>query len=313
MISFFRSEKGVYVLLTITAILWGGNAVAAKYVVGELPPVTTAFFRFSLVSIILVVLAFYTEGRSCIVHRNQLPGVIGLGITGIFLHNFFTYSGVKLSTAVNMSLFNAVNPVATVCLALVFLQERLTARHAVGVAISFFGVGVVITKGNWAVLTGLSFNSGDILLILAPICWAAYSIIGRNVMKNMSALAATAWASIVGSLLLFAAALIEGFTGIISLSFWGWIGMLYMILGSGCMAFLWWNFGVSVVGASHAAMFTNIVPIAGMIFASFIVKENVSWQQIAGAILIISGVYLTTQGSQIKKILHNKIESQISQ
>ncbi|SDF14414.1 DMT family transporter [Sporolituus thermophilus] len=297
MIQFFNTERGVYILLTLTAILWGGNAVAAKYTVGELSPVTTAFLRFAAVSVILILLAFYIEGRKCLPRREQLPGIIALGITGIALFNFLIYSGVKLSTATNMSLLNAVGPVTTACLAALLLNERLTFRQLAGVAISFFGVIVVVANGSLAVLTGLSFNIGDIMLALAQVSWAVYSVIGRKVMRTMSALAATAWASAVGALILFAIARMEGFNGAIALSFFGWVSMAYMVLGSGCLAFFWWNHGVSVLGPHRAAIFMNIVPVAGTILAVLLVNEAVSWQQIAGAMLIISGVYLTTQNS----------------
>lgn len=186
MLYFFKTEKGVYVLLTITAILWGGNAVAAKYTVGQLPPSTTAFFRFVWVSIILLSLVFIIEGRKSIPRLKQLPGILAMGITGIFMHNFFTYNGVKLSSAANMSLLNALNPIITACLAAFFLHERLTFGQIAGIVVSFLGVGIVITKGDWMTMLSLSFNQGDILLALAPLSWAIYSIVGRKVMRDMN-------------------------------------------------------------------------------------------------------------------------------
>jgi drug/metabolite transporter (DMT)-like permease len=194
-----------------------------------------------------------------------------------------------------MSLLNAFNPVVTACLAAVFLGERLAARQVFGVAFSVGGVGLVVTGGDWTVLTGLAFNTGDILLALAPMSWAAYSIIGRRVMRGVTPLAATAWASVAGTAMLFLLALADGFNGRIALSALGWVSMAYMILGSGCLAFLWWNQGVAVVGPTRAAMFINIMPIAGMAFAALLMHERIGWQQLIGAALIISGVWLTTQ------------------
>lgn len=295
MTHFFNTDKGVYILLTLTAILWGGNAVAAKYIVGELTPATIAFFRFAWVSIIMIALAFYFEGRTCLPRREQIPGILGMGITGICLHNFFIYSGVQYSTATNMSLLNGLNPVTTACIAAIFLHDRLSTRQMSGVAVSFLGVGIIVTKGSLLALAGLSLNKGDILLALAPICWAIYSVIGRKVMSGMTPLAATAWASVFGSIILLFLAIREGFTGSITLSYLGWVSMAYMIVGSGCLAFLWWNHGIAIVGPNRAAIFINISPIAGMLFASILINEMIAWQQLAGAALIISGVFLTTQ------------------
>ncbi|MDT8900486.1 DMT family transporter [Anaeroselena agilis] len=290
-----HTERGVLILLTLTAVMWGGNAVTAKYVVGELPPVTTAFFRFAWVSAILLTLAWRVEGAKCLPERRQLPGILAMAATGIFGHNFLVYSGVKLSTATNMSLFAAVNPVITACLAAVFLHERLTGRQMLGVALSLMGVVTVITRGDASVLTGLSFNFGDILLAAAPVAWAVYSVVGRRVMRGMSALAATAWASLAGTALLLAAALWEGFDGAIALSTVGWAGMTYMIIGSGVIAFYWWNQGVTVVGPSRAAIFMNLIPLSGMFLAAVLLHESISAEQAAGAAMIIGGVWLTTQ------------------
>ena len=292
-----HTEKGVLILLTLTAVMWGGNAVTAKYVTGELPPATTAFFRFACVSAILLVMVWLKEGRRCLPDRGQLVGLAALAVTGILGHNLLIFFGVKYSTATNMSLFAAVNPVITACLDAVFLHERLSRRQSAGVGLSLAGVVVIITKGDWGVLAGLGFNTGDILLALAPVAWALYSVVGRRVMRRMSALAATAWASLAGSVLLFAAALAEGFRGTVALSPLGWVSMLYMIFGSGVIAFYWWNQGVTVIGPSRAAIFMNVIPLAGMLFAALLLGETVSLPQAAGATLIIAGVWLTTQSA----------------
>ncbi len=289
-----QTEKGVLILLTLTAVMWGGNAVTAKYVVGELPPITTAFFRFALVSVVLVALVWRSEGAACLPRRQQLPGIAAMAATGIFGHNLFVYTGVKLSSATNMSLFAAINPVVTACLAAVFLHERLSGRQMLGVAASLAGVLAVITRGKLSVLMGLSFNVGDVLLASAPVAWAIYSVVGRRVMKGMSALAATAWAAVGGSLLLFAAALAGGFRGEIVLSPLGWTSMMYMVFGSGVLAFYWWNQGVTVIGPSRASIFSNVIPLSGMLLAALLLHETVSLEQALGATLIISGVGLTT-------------------
>lgn len=298
---FLHTEKGVYILLTLTAVLWGGNAVTAKITVGELPPVTTAFFRFAWVSVILLSLAVWSEGRKCLPTWRQLPGIVALGVTGIFGHNYLVFSGVKYSTATNMSLLAAANPVITACLAAVFLHERLAPRQMAGVFISFIGVGTIITKGNFGALAQLSLNYGDVLLAIAPVSWAVYSIIGRKVMRGISALSATAWASLIGSSMLLVAACLEGFDGSIALSPLGWVSMAYMIVGSGCLAFFWWNQGVSVVGPNRAAIFVNVIPVSGMAFAALLLRETVTWQQVAGAALIVSGVWLTTSAAKLDR------------
>ncbi len=143
---FLYTDKGVYILLTLTAILWGANAVTAKYTVGELAPTTTAFLRFGAVSIILGVVVWLSEGKKALPSRRQVPGIVLLGLTGIFLNNFFFFSGIQQTTAANASLLVGGGPVFTAALSAVFLRERLSRQQLLGVAISFAGVGVVVTR-----------------------------------------------------------------------------------------------------------------------------------------------------------------------
>ncbi len=294
---FFYTDKGVYILLVVTNLLWGVNSVAAKFAVSEMPPVTVAFLRFAGVSIILSIAVWISEGKKAIPSWRQVPGLLFLGSTGIFLNNFFFFSGVQQTTAANASLLVGGGPVFTAFLCAVFLKERLTYQQLLGIGISFLGVGAVVTKGSWEIITGLSFNYGDIFLVLGSVSWSVYSIIGRRVMREISALAATAWSSAIGSVGLLVLAVSQGFDGSVHLSALGWGSMVFMIIGSGVLAFYFWNHGVSVVGPNRTAVFINIIPLSGMMFAMLLLGESLTISQLVGAGMIITGVWLTTRNT----------------
>jgi len=297
---FFYTDKGVYILLIITNVLWGINAVTAKFVVNEILPVTTAFLRFGSVSIILGIAVWFSEGKKALPSRKQIPGIILLGLTGIFLNNFLFFNGIQHTTAANASLLVGGGPVFTAVLCAVFLKERLNFKQLLGIGISFIGVGAVVTKGSWEVISGLSFNLGDISLVVASVSWSVYSILGRGIMRQMSALAATAWSSAIGSICLLLLAVWQGFDGTVKLSPLGWSSMIFMIIGSGLLAFCFWNHGVSVVGPNKAAIFINIIPLSGMLFAMLLLGETLTGPQLIGAGLIITGVRLTTASKGVQ-------------
>lgn len=296
---FLYTDKGVYILLILTAILWGANSVTAKYTVGELAPVTTAFLRFGAISIILCIIVWVSEGKKGLPTRKQIPGIVALGSSGVFLNNVLFYSGVQYTTAANASLLVGGGPIFTAVLSAIFLGERLTSRQLLGIAISFAGVGVVVSEGSWTVISGLNFNIGDLMMMAASVSWSVYSILGRHVMQGISALAATAWSSAIGTIWLFFAAIYQGFDGTVHLSILGWSSMIFMILGSGVLAFYWWNHGVSIIGPNKAAVFINVIPLSGMLFAALLLDEKLVWAQLVGAGLIITGVRLTTSSDRV--------------
>lgn len=294
-----NTEKGVYIILTITSIMWGANAVTAKYVVEQLSPSMVTLVRFFWVSIILIMMAVFIEGKKAVLTRKQLPGIIALAITGIFLNNAFYFHGIKLSTATNAALLSAVNPAITAILSMLFLKEKLIATQLIGIIVSFIGVGAIVTKGAWYALVNLTFNFGDILLLFGSISWSLYAVLGRKVMQDLSAITSTAWAMLFGTMFFAIQAFYEKADFNVSLSLAGWGSMLFMIFGSGVLSFYFWNQGVSIIGPNRASVFINVIPLAGMVCAAIFLGEQILTAQLLGALLIIGGVCMTTNAEKI--------------
>ena len=288
-------KQKVYIFLTFTALFWGGNPVTAKYVVSQMEPMTAVFLRFLGITIILIGLTLYREGRNGIPKTKQWPSIIAMGTLGIFINNACQFTGLLYTSAVNCSLLSATTPVMIATFTCLFMNDQLNGQQWLGVAVSFFGVLLIISKGSITSLIGLDVNYGDILVFISQVGWTFYSIKGSSVMKDLSPIATTAWTGLVGTILFFIFVTVGGFTGKVALNFYGWFSMFYMIIGSGVLAFCWWNQGIAVVGPNQTTIFTNIIPISGMCFAAIFLHEAISWSQILGAVWIIVGICLTTQ------------------
>ena len=288
-------HKKIYIFLTLTALLWGGNSVTAKYVVGQIEPMTAVFLRFSGITLILICLTLYREGKKGIPVLGQWPSIIAMGAFGIFINNAFQFIGLSYTSAVNCTLISATTPAMTATFTSVFMNDTLNGQQWLGVASSLFGALLVISKGSLSAITSLRINYGDILIFLSQVSWAFYSIKGRSVMKTLSPIATTAWTGLVGTILFFIFAIWYGFDGTVALNSYGWLSMVYMILGSGVLAFCWWNQGIAIIGPNRTTIFTNIIPISGMCFAMLFLHESINWSQLTGAACIISGICMTTQ------------------
>lgn len=289
------TSKEVYIFLVITALLWGGNPVTAKYVVSQLDPMIAIFIRFLGITLILLAWTLYHEGKKGIPAAGQWSSIIAMGVLGIFVNNACQFTGLLYTSAVNCSLISATTPAMTAVFTCAFMNDKLNGHQWLGVAASLFGVLLIVTKGSIAAITSLSVNYGDILVFLSQVGWAFYSIKGRSVMKVLSPIATTAWTGLIGTIMFFIFAMYYGFDGTINLNSYGWFSMVYMIIGSGVLAFCWWNKGIAVVGPNRTTIFTNIIPVSGMCFAAIFLHESISWQQMAGAAWIIIGICMTTQ------------------
>ncbi|KAB0672183.1 EamA family transporter [Oryzomonas sagensis] len=290
-------RAGIYCKLVLTTFFWGGTFVAARFAVHEAPPFFAASCRFAIAAVVLMALVArqaQRRGEAVPVPRSlrEVLGLFSLGLTGIFCYNAFFFSGLKLTGAANGSLIVAINPLLTAVLSAWWLRERIRPLQGVGLAVSLAGVGVIVTRGDPGVLRTLTFNHGDLLLLGAPLSWAAYSILGKRAMGTFSPLVATAYAALSGTLLLIPAAVLEalGGAGPHRFSILGWVAILQLALLGTVAGFVWWYEGVKALGASRAALFVNLVPVFGTLLAALLLGERLGWPQLWGGMLVIAGV-----------------------
>lgn len=285
----------MYWILAMSAILWGGNVVTAKYVVAQLDPFWTIFLRFLAVSILLLLYTAYLEGKKLIPNRNLWPGLLAMGATGIFLCNVCFFVGIRETTATNASLIMGLNPSTTAVLAYLLLREKVNSTQWCGIFLSLAGVLFLVTKGSWHMIENWQLNRGDLIIFTGQISWALYTILGRKVMAQMSSMAATTWSSVIGTIML---GIIVGYFNIpldYQLGFVGTGCLIYMIIGSGLLAFYWWNKGVQGVGVHKAAVFANLIPLFGVVLSVIFLGEKMEIAQGLGGIFILCGLALTTQ------------------
>lgn len=294
----------------LTTFFWGGTFVAARYAVGEAPPFFAASCRFIIASIVLVSLTAWYARRDKVSFPvpqklRQLAGLFCLGLTGVFLYNAIFFTGLKLTTATNGALIVSINPIITAVLSALWLREKVSLTQAAGLLLSLLGVAIVIAKGSLGVIANLSFNRGDLIMLGAPLCWAIYSMLGKKLLSTFTPLAATAYASVFGALLLTPAAFLEhaaigGATP--GFSWLGWLAILQLALLGTVVGFVWWYQGVQQIGTARAAAFVNLVPLFGALQAALFLGERLIAAQLFGGLLVILGVYWGSRKPQVSTL-----------
>ncbi|UFS71458.1 DMT family transporter [Geomonas sp. RF6] len=283
----------------VTTFFWGGTFVSARYAVSEAPPFFAASCRFLIASVVLALLTAlqsHRQGHSFPVPASlrQAAGLFSLGLTGVFLYNAIFFTGLKLTTATSGALIVAINPLLTAVLSALWLREKVNSVQVAGITLSLAGVFVVVAKGSLQVISSLSFNKGDVIMLGAPLCWALYSILGKKILASFTPLAATAYASAFGTLLLIPAALLEHAAAgapVPGFSFLGWLAIVQLALLGTVVGFVWWYQGVQRIGTARAAAFVNLVPVFGALLASVFLKEKLIPAQLLGGAMVIMGVY----------------------
>src|SRR5690625_2263500 len=219
-----------------------------------------------------------------------------MALTGIFGYNLFFFYCLQSTTVINGSLIIATTPAIMTLGAVIIFKEQWNKYIGLGIVLSFIGVIVVLTDGKLATLFQLEFNKGDLLFLLALVCWVSHGLLGRRVMQEVSALVTTTISTLVGAILLMAVTLpkVSEWQLLMTMSKQSWLEMLFMIICSSVLAFLLWNYGVQKIGAAQASIYLNLVPINTALLAVFVYGSPLLISQIVGMLIVIVGVYFVT-------------------
>jgi drug/metabolite transporter (DMT)-like permease len=268
-----------------------------------LPPATMAFWRWVLALLLLFpfVLRPMYEQRTLL--RANWVCLALLGVLGVGCYNTFLYAALQTTTATNGVLINSMTPLLIVLLGRALFGVRMTRRQQAGILLSLAGVVGIVSRGEIAVLEQLDFNHGDLLLVGGAFTWALYSVLLRwrpAGIGTMAFLGAAVLGGIV--LLMLPLYLLELASGRVAV--WNTAtgaGMFYFAVFPSILAYLFWNRGVQQVGANRAGLFLYLVPVFGIVLAIVFLGEQLHLFHLVGAVLIFTGIYISTAGATSTK------------
>lgn len=292
-------DRVLTIKLVLVALFWGGTFIAGKVLANALPLVVAAFCRFLVAAVLLVWAAFHIEGGLPRLRRKQLLATAAMGLTGIFLYNICFFGALARLPAGRTALFVSLTPIVTALTASVVFRERLALSRWVGIGIALMGALIVITRGDLlAALRDISasIGLGEMLMSLAVLNWAAYTLISRKATESMSPIAATTYATLWGLAFLSVGAMGElGAIRWSSLGWQVWLSVFYLGAIGTVVAFIWYYQGIRAVGPSRTAVFTNLVPAFGVLLSAGLLGEEVLASMVIGGALSAIGVSLTNR------------------
>lgn len=282
--------QNAYVLLTLTAAMWGANTNAGRLAVGEVSPMALTFLRWIMV---VAILALFYRDRLVAdwpVLRQRLPYFALMGAGGYTGFNAMFYLAAHYTTAVNLAILQGAIPVFVFVIAAVLHGTRIRLGHALGMAATLAGVLIVAGRGDLAVIRHLTFNIGDLMILAACFGYALYTIAltRRPEASGVGIFAAMAGFACLTSVPLVA---IEAFEGTLQ---WptpkGWAVLAFIALFPSFISQLFYMRGVTLIGPARAGVFANLVPVFGAAFAVALLGEPFGWYHAAGLVLVIGGI-----------------------
>ena len=302
-------------LLWLVPAMASVNYILARKAVGVIGPHLLALGRWALVALVLLVLAgpeLWRKRHAVARVWWQFPV---LGALGMLVCGAWVYQGARSTQAMNIALIYAAAPVLIGLGAAIWLGERLSWRQATGVVLALAGVLHVVVKGQWNALSLVRFVPGDLWIVAATFSWAAYALLQKTWPSSLGATARLAAICLGGVLVLLPFALWE--LAQPGLTQWGmpafWL-ILTTALVPGLGAYWIYGWAQKILGASRVAAALYLAPLYGGLAAWMVLGETPGWHHLAGAALIVPGVFLVTgpASGQTKAVVNSKIDHTVS-
>ncbi len=290
-----RLANQPYLLLSITALCWAGNAIVGRLAAGHIPPVTLSFLRWSLAFLLVLPFAWKHLIADWAAIRGRLGTMIVLSVTGIGAFNTLQYWALEHTQALNTLLLQSAAPLVVAIWSLVLLGVRLTLAQASGVLLSLCGVLVILLHGDLTTLSNIAFNKGDLIFTVALVIFALYSVLSLK-RPNIHALSFVAFTFGAGAACLIPLLIWELFARpLMQFNTANLLTLAYVALFPSTLAYLCFNRGVQLIGANRAAPFFHVVPVFGTVMSIAFLGEHPQAFHFIGFALVLSGVFVASR------------------
>lgn len=284
-------NKGILFVI-LNTILWSGNYVVGRMIVGEIPPITFNSIRWTITLLILACFALPRLRREWEAVKKFLPVIAVCGVISVTLYNPLAYIGAITTTAANLALISVTTPVFIVFFS-IFKGEKPTINQLIGCLVAFLGSVYLVMDGKIINLLSMQFATGDILMLVAAILFAVYSMLLSKVPDGISQTSILTIMTLIGLILT------------IPLVIWEWqqpglapikinmffvVTLLYTGIGNSLLAWWLWNLALVNAGPILTGVIHYTLPIMSGIFGYLLLGEKMTAVHFISGAAIIGGV-----------------------
>ena len=289
-----RIWNSAWTLLVLANLLWAGNIVLGRGMVGMVPPIALAYWRWTGAFLIAIAFAWPYMRRDWRVLLGRWRLMLVLSATGIATYNTMSYIGLTSTTALNVLLLQSAGPLIIILWAFALFGDRPSLWQAAGVVLSLIGVAVIAAHGSLESLLHLSLNRGDVWILVAMLIYGSYAALFRvrPAAHPMSFLLATMGIGSMMILPFYLWEVAEG--GRIEGGLPAWLALAYIAVFPSFVAYLFFNRGIELIGAARAGQSWHLMPVFGSMLAVAFLGEQLHVYHAVGIALIAGGIVLAS-------------------
>jgi len=278
------------------------NLVVARGGVEYVPPISLAFWRWTLVFLILLPFTYVALKKNYRIMKKEYKKLFFLGTTGCGICGAFPFLAGQTTTVTNMGIIYTSSPIFIILISSIFFNEKISLTKIIGLITCLIGVFAIIIKGDFNLLINLNFTIGDLWMLAAAIGWALYSIYlfywktKLEIFQRFTLIAFFGAISLlpfyIGEEIFFAKTSFDS-------KFFMWV--IFAAISPGIIAFTLYTVAQKKLGASLTGFTLYIFTIYGAIYGYLLFEEKLENYHLIGTILVFIGVYLAKK-KNVKKI-----------
>jgi drug/metabolite transporter (DMT)-like permease len=293
-----------FLLLTLICF-WGSSFVVVKIALREgLTPIAIATFRFLTAGGLFLIALLLEKTRKrdyrLLIQRKDAVTLLFLALSGVTFFFAAQYTGINLAGATIAAIVVCLlSPILITVFSNIIFKDQMNKRQVLGVGTAAAGTFVVTVGGTFSLQFNRDFMVGSLVLLLTPVLWTAYSLMGRKTLEKYNPFLIVAYVTILGGLCLIPFSLAENsFSRMLTISLNCWLAIIYLASTCSVLGYYIWFYSLKHVGAAATSSFLFAEPVVTGLLAVTLVGETLTLPIVAGAALIFIGVYLITRNQK---------------
>ena len=288
-----------YVLLVLATLFWSGNFIVGKFAtLFEIPPLTLNFLRWVSVWVILIPFTYKNIINNLPNIKKNWLVISFMGFITISTFNSVVYYALNHTQVINAVLVLAAIPAVTIVLSSLMNIEKTNLFQLLGLFLSIIGIFSIISNADIQKITSLSFNKGDLWMLVCVFTWAFYSTLLKKNKFEFSHFSLIQLMVSVGILFLIPQFFYEKSIGLeLNYNKAFFTILFYVVVFPAIAAYYCWQKGIEIIGPNRASMFIQLMPLFSAVMAIIIFNEKFELYHFVGAVFIVSGIYLSNRKS----------------
>ena len=286
-----------YLFLVLAALFWSGNFIVGKFAyLFEVPPLTLNVFRWIAVWFILIPFTYKEILNNLTYIKKNWLVISFMGVITISTFNSVVYFALNYTQVINAVLMLAAIPAATIVLSSLMKIEKTNIFQLLGLLLSIIGIGSIISNGDIQKIISLSFNKGDVWMLVCVITWSLYSTLLKKNKFQFSQVTLIQLMVSAGILFLIPQFFYEKSIGLeVNFNKAFFLILIYVVIFPAIAAYYCWQKGIEIIGPNRSTMFIQLMPLFSAVLAIIIFKEKFELYHFFGAVFIVSGILLSNR------------------